>query len=75
MATFKCKDIGMKDNFEVKDDNQEELIHIIKHHLEKTHNMQTVPAEMAKKIGEAITPPMKISPEAFQHEEHVHQGV
>ncbi len=73
MASFKCSDMGMKDGFEVKDENQEELIHIIKHHLAKTHNMKTVPAEMAKKIGEAITPPMKLSPEAFQHEEHVHQ--
>lgn len=74
MAVFKCQDIGMEDNFEVKDDNQNELIHMIKHHLEKTHDMEMVPDEMAKKIGKAITPPISLSADAFEHEEHVFHG-
>jgi predicted small metal-binding protein len=40
MPTFKCKDTGMKCNFEVKDDNQEELLSIINLHAETTHSVK-----------------------------------
>jgi predicted small metal-binding protein len=54
MASFKCKDIGMKCNFEVKDENQDELMSIIALHGEKTHNMKGTSPEMAEKIKKAI---------------------
>ena len=55
MASFKCKDMGMKCNFEVKDENQDELIEIVALHSEKTHNMkQPLPADMMGKIRIAI---------------------
>lgn len=53
MASFKCKDLGMKCGFEVKDENQDELMSIIALHAEKTHNMKASP-EMAEKIKKAI---------------------
>ena len=40
MPTFKCKDTGMKCNFEVKDDDNEELLKIINLHAEKTHQVK-----------------------------------
>jgi predicted small metal-binding protein len=40
MPQFKCKDTGMKCNFEVKDDSQEELLTIMNIHAEKTHNVK-----------------------------------
>jgi predicted small metal-binding protein len=73
MASFKCSDIGMKCGFEVKDENEEELLHIIGHHAEKTHGMETIPADMMEKIKKAIKPPVKdVPPGQYQHEEHTH---
>ena len=55
MASFKCKDMGMKCEFELKDENQEELMQIVALHSEKTHNMkQPLPADMMGKIRIAI---------------------
>jgi predicted small metal-binding protein len=56
MASFKCKDMGMKGcKFEVKDENQDELIQIVGLHSEKTHNMkQPLPADMMSKLRIAI---------------------
>ena len=55
MASFKCKDMGMKCNFEVKDENQEELMQIVALHSEKTHNMkQPLPPDMMAKLRIAI---------------------
>jgi predicted small metal-binding protein len=55
MASFKCKDMGMKCDFEVKDENQDELIHIVTHHLEKTHNMKvSLPPDQLEKVRQAI---------------------
>ena len=70
MAFLKCSDLGMKDGFEVKDENEEELLHIIGHHFEKTHNMKTIPADMMDKIKKAITPPIKVPPGQYKHEAH-----
>lgn len=53
MATFKCKDIGMKDSFEVKDENESELMDIVAVHAKKTHNMEATP-EMKEKVRKAI---------------------
>jgi predicted small metal-binding protein len=54
MASFKCKDIGMNCGFEVKDDNQDELMKIVALHAQNTHNMKEVPAETVEKIKKAI---------------------
>jgi predicted small metal-binding protein len=54
MPSFKCKDIGMKCNFEVKTDNQDEIMPIIALHAEKSHGMKDVPAETVEKIKRAI---------------------
>ena len=54
MASFKCKDVGMKCGFEVKDENQDELMSIIALHAEKSHNMKDAPPEMMEKIKKAI---------------------
>jgi predicted small metal-binding protein len=55
MAQFKCKDMDMKCDFEVKDDNQDELMQIVALHTEKTHNMkQPLPSDMMAKLRIAI---------------------
>ena len=54
MPSFKCKDLGMKCSFEVKDENQDELMKIIALHAEKTHNMKEFPPDMMEKVKKAI---------------------
>ena len=54
MASFKCKDIGMACKFEVKDENEEELMKIIALHGEQSHGMKETSPEMAAKIKKAI---------------------
>jgi predicted small metal-binding protein len=54
MASFKCKDMGMKCGFEVKDENQDELMSIISLHAEKSHNIKQASPEMQEKIKKAI---------------------
>ena len=54
MPSFKCKDLGMKDDFEVKTPNADELMPIIAIHAEKSHGMKDVPPDMLEKIKKAI---------------------
>jgi predicted small metal-binding protein len=54
MPSIKCKDIGMKCGFELKDESQEELMQLLAMHAEKTHNIKTIPPELAQKIQKAI---------------------
>jgi predicted small metal-binding protein len=54
MASLKCKDIGMKCGFEVKDDDMDELMKIVALHAEKTHNIKEIPPELAEKVKKAI---------------------
>ena len=55
MPSFKCKDMGMKCDFEVRDASEEELIHIVTHHFGKTHNMQVpLPPDQLDKVKRAI---------------------
>lgn len=54
MPSFKCKDAGMKCKFEVKSENQDEMMQIIALHGQKSHNMQTIPPEAMEKIKKAI---------------------
>jgi len=54
MPSFKCKDAGMKCKFEVKTENQDELLPIIAVHAEKSHNMKEIPADTMEKVKKAI---------------------
>jgi predicted small metal-binding protein len=54
MPSFKCKDIGMKDNFEIKDDNKDELLKMVAMHAENTHGIKEVPPDLMEKIQKAI---------------------
>ena len=55
MASFKCKDMDMKCNFEVKSDNVDEMMPMIALHAEKTHQMKTpFPQDMMLKVQKAI---------------------
>lgn len=54
MPSFKCKDLGMKCVFEVKDENQDELMKIVALHAEKTHDMKEIPPDMMEKVKKAI---------------------
>ena len=54
MPSFKCKDVGMKCQFEVKDENQDELMQIISLHGEKSHNMKEISPDMMEKVKRAI---------------------
>ncbi|MCJ7522035.1 MAG: DUF1059 domain-containing protein [Dehalococcoidia bacterium] len=54
MASFKCN-MGMKCDFEVKDEDEEELMQIIKLHAGKTHNMKMpLPADIMEKVNREI---------------------
>jgi predicted small metal-binding protein len=54
MASFKCKDVGIKCGFEIKDENHGEMMQIIALHAEKSHNMKELPPEMVEKVKKAI---------------------
>ena len=54
MASFKCKDLGMKCGFEVKDENQDELMKMIALHAENTHKMKEMAPDMMEKVKKAI---------------------
>ncbi|MBI2848270.1 MAG: DUF1059 domain-containing protein [Chloroflexi bacterium] len=54
MASFKCKDMGMKCAFEVKDENQDELMGMIAIHAEKSHGMKQIPDDMMEKVKKVI---------------------
>lgn len=52
---FKCKDIGMKCDFEVKGaSSKDEVMQIASIHAKTAHNMQTIPPEVAQKVSSAI---------------------
>jgi predicted small metal-binding protein len=54
MASLKCKDIGMKCGFEVKDADVDELMQIVTLHAKNTHKMTEIPPETVEKIKKAI---------------------
>lgn len=52
---FKCKDVGMKCDFEVKGgSSRDEIMQIATVHARVTHNMESIPPDMAAKVGAAI---------------------
>jgi len=73
MPSFKCKDVGMNCEFMVNDEKQDELLHIIGHHFEKTHDMKTIPPDTMEKIKKVIKPPVtEVLPGRHQHQKHNH---
>jgi predicted small metal-binding protein len=54
MPSIKCKDIGMKCGFEVKDEDRDELLKIVALHAEKTHNIKEIPPDLMEKVNKAI---------------------
>lgn len=54
MASFRCKDLGMSCGFEVKDENEDELMKIVALHAENTHNIKQIPSDLTEKIKKAI---------------------
>jgi predicted small metal-binding protein len=54
MASFKCKDIGMKCGFEIKDENMDEMMKEIAMHGEMTHGMKGASPEFMEKLKKAI---------------------
>jgi predicted small metal-binding protein len=54
MPSFRCKDIGMKDKFQARDDNKDELMKIIALHAKESHNINEISPEMKEKIEKAI---------------------
>lgn len=54
MPSIKYKDLGMKCGFEVKDENQDEMMQILALHAEKTHNLKNIPPDLMQKVQKAI---------------------
>jgi predicted small metal-binding protein len=54
MASLKCKDIGMKCGFEVKDEDRDELMKIVALHAQNTHNIKEISPELAERVQKAI---------------------
>lgn len=52
---FKCKDTGMKCDFEVKGgSSKEEVMQMASLHGKVTHKMETIPPDIAAKVNAAI---------------------
>jgi predicted small metal-binding protein len=52
---FKCKDIGMNCGFEVKGaSSRDEVMQIALVHAKQTHQMATIPPDVASKVSSAI---------------------
>ncbi len=53
-ATFACKDIGMKCNFETEAATKESLMPKIAEHAKKAHGISTIPDDLRSKVSAAI---------------------
>ena len=52
---FKCKDAGMKCDFEVKGgSSKDEVMQVAAVHARVTHNMQSIPPDVGAKVSAAI---------------------
>jgi predicted small metal-binding protein len=57
MTSFKCVDIGMKnDPFEIKTATKDELMAELAIHAKTVHGMEKMTPELAKQIDKAIKP-------------------
>jgi predicted small metal-binding protein len=52
---FKCKDVGMKCGFEFKNaTSKDEALQLAATHAKVTHNIATIPPDLAAKVNAAI---------------------
>ena len=52
---FKCKDTGMKCDFEVKNaSSRDEVMQIAAIHAKQAHHMESIPSDVAAKVSAAI---------------------
>ena len=54
MASFRCKDMGLECEFEIRDENKDELMWVVAVHADETHDMNRAPPEMMDKIKKAV---------------------
>ena len=54
MPSFRCKDIGMRCEFEATAKNEDELVKKIAEHAREAHNMETIPPDVMAKVKKAI---------------------
>ncbi len=55
MSKFKCKDIGMKCDFEVKNaTSRDEVMEIAQVHARRAHNITSMAPDLQTKVGAAI---------------------
>lgn len=54
MPSFKCKDTGMKCEFEATAKTEDELMKKIAEHASKAHKMKTIPPDVMAKVKKAI---------------------
>ncbi len=54
MLSIKCKDVGMKCDFEVEARTDNELVNKFQEHISKVHNVKTITPDMFTKIRKAI---------------------
>ncbi|MDE1868684.1 MAG: DUF1059 domain-containing protein [Candidatus Micrarchaeota archaeon] len=52
--SFACKDMGMQCGFEVKSDNEDEVLEYAQLHAQKAHNIQSIDAAMVAKLKGAM---------------------
>jgi predicted small metal-binding protein len=54
MPSFKCRNIGKKCRFEVDADTEDQVMQEAIEHMEKVHDMETIPPETIEHIKKAI---------------------
>jgi predicted small metal-binding protein len=55
MPSFRCADLGMKCNFEIKNgSSRDEVMQMAALHAKNAHGMATIPPELAPKVSAAI---------------------
>jgi predicted small metal-binding protein len=54
VPSFKCRNIGKQCRFEIDADTEDQVMQAALEHLEKVHNMETIPPETIVRIKKAI---------------------
>jgi predicted small metal-binding protein len=54
MPSIKCKDVGMKCDFQVEARTDNELVNKFREHISKVHNVKTITPDMFTRIRKAI---------------------
>ncbi len=54
MPSFKCKDVGMKCGFEIKDESEKEMMQMINEHALQTHGIKEPSPDLQERIKKAV---------------------